>query len=321
MKETTIRSMKSLSIAMILALLLAGCGIKNDKAPAVKSIISAKDVKIDQVIGIGKVEPENAIVRLATPTGGIVAEVLKNEGDKVRAGEVLVRLDDVQELLKVEQAKSQVSKQESQVEVEKSNLQEAEDKLKNKQKQLAASLNLLGKGAESGESYDDLSTEVSGLEAGLDRARATVRLAQTQLEELKVQLRQAEDEAVKKNLCAPCDGTVLDMKVNPGEAIMQLSDYAEFAPRGNKIVGAEVDELFASRIATGQQVDIRYTGTEKVVAKGKIIVLSPYLKKKSLFSVKASDQEDRMVREVKISLEGDAGLIINEKVECIIYVK
>jgi len=111
------------------------------------------------------------------------------------------------------------------------------------------------------------------------------------------------------------------MKVNPGEAITQLSDYAEFAPRGNKIIRAEVDELFASKIATGQLADIRYTGTEKVIARGRVKVLSPYLKKKSLFSVKASDQEDRMVREVKIALEGDAGLIINEKVECIIYVK
>ena len=53
----------------------------------------------------------------------------------------------------------------------------------------------------------------------------------------------------------------------------------------------------------------------------KIVILSPYLKKKSLFSVKASDQEDRMVREVKIALEGDTDLIINEKVECIIHVK
>jgi multidrug resistance efflux pump len=111
------------------------------------------------------------------------------------------------------------------------------------------------------------------------------------------------------------------MKVNPGEAISQLTDYAEFAPQGNKIVRAEVDESFASRLSEGQLVDIRFTGTDKVVAKGKIVILSPYLKKKSLFSVKASDQEDRMVREVKIALEGETDLIINEKVECIIHVK
>jgi multidrug resistance efflux pump len=314
------KTMKKL-ITVLLAGFLAGCGSNNDKAPVVQATVSARDVNVGQVIGIGKVEPEKAIVGLATSTGGIVSEVLKKEGDRVHASEILVKLDNDKEVLKVEQAKAQVRTQESQVAVEKSNLQEAGDKLKNKQKQLATSANLLSKGAETSQSYDDLATEVAGLEAGLARALANVRLAQSRLEELNVQLRQSEEEAGNKNLCAPCDGVVLDMKVKPGEAISQLTEYAEFAPQGKKIVRAEVDESFASKLSAGQAVDIRFTGTDKVVAKGKIVNLSPYLSKKSLFSVKASDQEDRMVREVKIALEGDTDLIINEKVECIIHVK
>ena len=306
---------------LILAGILAGCGSKKDKAPAVKATVGARDVKVEQVIGIGKVEPEHAIVSLATSIGGIVTEVLKKEGDRVRAGEILVRLDSKTELLKVEQAKTQVHTQESQLAVEKSNLREAGTKLKNKQKQLATSGNLLNKGAETSQSFDDLSTDAAGLEAGFDRAVATVKLAQSRLDELNVLLRQSQVEAGNKSLCAPCDGVVLDMKVTPGEAISQLTDYAEFAPQGKKIVRAEVDESFASKLSVDQPVDIRFTGTDKVVAKGKIVILSPYLKKKSLFSVKASDQEDRMVREVKIALEGDTDLIINEKVECIIHVK
>ena len=313
--------MKRIAIIMILAGLLAGCGNDNDKAPAVQTTVSARDVKVGQVVGIGKVEPENAIVGLATSTGGIVSAVLKKEGDRIHAGEILVKLDNEKEVLKVEQAKAQVRTQESQVAVEKSNLLEAEAKLRNKQKQLAASATLLSKGAETSQSYDDLATDVAGLEAGLARALANVKLAQSRLEELNVQLRQSEEEAGNKNLCAPRNGVVLDMKVKPGEAISQLAEYAEFAPDGKKIVRAEVDESFASKLFTGQAVDIRFTGTDKVVAKGKIMILSPYLSKKSLFSVKASDQEDRMVREVKIALDGDTDLIINEKVECIIYVK
>jgi hypothetical protein len=47
-------------------------------------------------------------------------------------------------------------------------------------------------------------------------------------------------------------------------------------------------------------------------------MLSPYLKKKSLFSEKSDDQEDRRVREIKIALINDSGLLINSKVECVI---
>jgi len=313
--------MKVISVMIITAILLAGCASKEDKAPEVGKVEGVRDIVIEQVVGIGKVEPEHAIVQLATATGGIVKEVLKWEGDRVSAGEILVKLDDERELLKVEQARSRLRSQQSKVEVEKSNLRETGIRLKNKQKQLATSGSLLSKGAESGSAYDDLSAEAASLEANLAGSLANVQLAESQLAELGVELRQSEEEAGKKNLRAPSDGILLEMKVSPGEALNQLSVYAEFAPAGKKIVRAEVDESFATRLAEGQPVDIRFMGTDKVVAKGKIITLSPFLKKKSLFSVNAGDQEDRLVREVKISLEGDTGLIINEKVECIIDVK
>mgnify|MGYP001070909785 CR=1 FL=1 len=66
---------------------------------------------------------------------------------------------------------------------------------------------------------------------------------------------------------------------------------------------------------------LRFVGSDSVVAMGKVIFLSPYLKKKSLFSQKANEQEDRLVREVRIKLEGDNGLIMNSKVESVIKLK
>ncbi len=86
-------------------------------------------------------------------------------------------------------------------------------------------------------------------------------------------------------------------------------------------VRTEVDELFAGRLSIGLDADIRYVGSDSVVAKGKVIFLSPYLKKKSLFSQKANEQEDRLVREVRIKIEGESGLILNSKVESVIVLK
>ena len=86
-------------------------------------------------------------------------------------------------------------------------------------------------------------------------------------------------------------------------------------------VRTEVDELFAGRLRQGLDADIRFVGSDSVAARGKVIFLSPYLKKKSLFSQKANDQEDRLVREVRIKLEGENGLILNSKVESVIKLK
>lgn len=108
------------------------------------------------------------------------------------------------------------------------------------------------------------------------------------------------------------------MQVTQGAALSQYATYAEFAPAGALIIRSEVDELFSQKLKVGQQVEIRYAGSQEVIATGEIKMLSPYLKKKSLFSEKANDQEDRRVREVRISIKGNSGLIINSKVECVI---
>jgi hypothetical protein len=108
------------------------------------------------------------------------------------------------------------------------------------------------------------------------------------------------------------------MHVEKGSAVNQFEKYAEFAPSGPMTVRTEVDELFAGRLSKGLDADIRFIGSDSVVAKGKVIFVSPYLKKKSLFSQKANEQEDRLVREVRIGLEGDNRLTLNSKVESVI---
>jgi hypothetical protein len=111
------------------------------------------------------------------------------------------------------------------------------------------------------------------------------------------------------------------MHIEKGSAVNQFEKYAEVAPSGPMTVRTEVDELFASRLRQGLDADIRFVGSDSVVARGKVVFLSPYLKKKSLFSQKANEQEDRLVREVRIKLEGDYGLILNSKVESVIKLK
>jgi hypothetical protein len=103
--------------------------------------------------------------------------------------------------------------------------------------------------------------------------------------------------------------------------VSQFSTYAELAPSGPEIVKAEVDELFADRLKTGQDAEIRYIGSDSAIATGKLYFVSPYLTRKSLFSGKTGEQEDRMVRQVKIALSSTADIIINSRVECVIKVK
>ncbi len=312
--------MKRILLTSCMLSLLFACSQEESGQPTAgsQSTVNPADTPVRQIIATGKVEPGQEITSLAATTGGLIIEVYKTDGDSVQANELLLQLDDELERLRIAELSARQQTLRTQITIEASAVREAEIKFLNKRRLLDSGQRLLDKGAETRQSVDDLQTEVSALEVNLDKLRTAVRLAESQLAELGQQLASARTELARKQLRAPFAATILDMKARPGAALNQYATYAEVAPTGPYIVRAEVDELFADRLQPGQQVDIRYTGTDKVIASGQITRLSPYLKKKSLFSENASDQEDRRVREVRIALNGQQGLIINAKVECVI---
>jgi multidrug resistance efflux pump len=299
----------------------SGSNENKEKSGTESLSINSATIDVSEVVGVGKVEPEQEIISLATATGGVVKDIFRNDGDSIKKDEPLVRLDDELELIRVSQLRSQYNAQKSQEDIDELNLREAGARLTNKKKLLESVRVLASKGAETMQTLDDLETEVTTLSLAVEKYSASVDLAASRLRELADQVRYAEAEASKKILCSPYDGLMLDMHIEKGSAVSQFEEYAEVAPSGPITVRTEVDELFAGRLSKGLDAEIRYIGSDSVLAKGKVIFLSPYLKKKSLFSQKANEQEDRLVREVRIKLEGDNGLILNSKVESVIILK
>jgi len=314
---------KKIYLAVIPLIIAACSGNKeNEEKPGIPSqSVNSATVDVSQVVGVGKVEPELEIISLAASSGGVVKEIYRNDGDSIRKDEPLVRLEDELELIKVSQLKSQYNAQKYQEEIDKISLQESEARLANKKKLLESVRTLESIGAETTQTLDDLETEVTTLTLTVERNRASVSLSASRLRELAEEVRYAEAEASKKILRSPYDGLMLEMLIEKGSAVTLFEEYAEVAPSGPMTVRTEVDELFAGRLSKGLDADIRFIGSDSVVATGKVIFLSPYLKKKSLFSQKANEQEDRLVREVRIKLEGDNGLILNSKVESVIKLK
>ena len=314
---------KRIYLVLIPLIITACSGSKEnkEKSSSVSHSVNSAMVDVSVVVGVGKVEPEQEIISLAAATGGVVKEIYRFDGDSIRKDEPLVRLDDDLELIKVSQLKSQYNAQRSQEEIDKLNLRESEARLSNKKKLLQSVITLESKGAETAQTLDDLETEVTTLSITVEKNRALVNLSASRLKELAEQVRYAEAEASKKILRSPYEGLMLEMHIEKGTAIKQFEEYAEVAPSGPITVRTEVDELFAGRLSNGLDADIRFIGSDSVVARGKVTFLSPFLKKKSLFSQKANEQEDRLVREVRIKLEGDNGLILNSKVESVIKLK
>ena len=284
-----------------------------------EQMVHPDSLAIKEIVGIGKISPAEDIISLSATTGGIIEAIYKQEGAMVRKGEAILQLNDAAEQLQLAQIRAQLHTQQSQIDFEKLALKEMDVDIQNKLQNLNIARNLFNKGAETKQVVDDLEKDLALLQVSRSKSQLTIQLAKNKANELTETLRLRQLDIDQKVLVAPFDGLLLQISAKVGTALTMYQTYATIAPSGNKIVKAEVDELYSAKLKEGQIVDIQYVGTNQRIATGRLIFLSPYLQKKSLFSEKTDDQEDRRVRQINISLDGNPNIILNAKVECVIH--
>lgn len=301
-----------------IAILFAACGGNEKTAAPTPVQYEGAPENVRQIISIGRVEPEQDIISLATQDGGVVRRLLIREGDPVKAGAIVLELEKSVAAAKLPQIRARAATQQAQLTADEKTVAEAEIRLGNLQKMLARSQNLFDKNVETAQNRDNAQFEVQNQQATVDRLRAAAQVSRSRLEEFKNEMSVAERELELKTVKAPVAGRILSVSTQAGNALPPQSAFAELAPEGRTIVRCEVDELLADRVLTGQKALVRAIGTDKTIAEGEVIYAAPLLKKKSLFAETTGEKEDRRVREVKILLQNPQNLLFNARVECVI---
>ena len=164
-----------------------------------------------------------------------VTTVNLKAGQQVRAGDVLVQLDDADLRAKLEQSHAAVTAAEA------ASAQAISD-----EKRYSG---LLKSNAVSRQEYEKSATAVRSTEAELRRAREIVKEVQATLDWSTVR--------------SPMDGTVIDKKVDvgdlvrPGQMLVTLYD-----PKRMQLV-ASVRESLAQRLKVGQEIGVEIEGLDK----------------------------------------------------------
>jgi len=175
-----------------------------------------------------------------------VVEVNLKAGQKVQAGDVLIRLDDTDLKAKLQQAKAAVAAAEA------VRNQTAADEKRYSQ--------LVETKAVSRQEYEKSATALRSADADLLRAQEAVNEVQATLDWATIR--------------SPIEGTVIDKKVDagdmvtPGQMLVTLFD-----PKRMQLV-ASVRESLAYRLEVGQSIDVQIEGLKKQ-CKGTISEIVP----------------------------------------------
>lgn len=252
-------------------------------------------------IAAGKVDIEGGLVDVAARAPGIVREVLVQEGDKVKAGQILARQDDDDARLSRNRVAAQLNQAEAQIPILEVQLGAAD----REEKRLAR---LIAEDATSQQLYQQAQDNTRQLRAQLDAQKSSVALARAQLAEANYQ---TELYVIR----APTDGTIVRRYANPGSGASTFSVTAMFQlqPDSLRIVRAEVEERSITLVKAGQKVEIVPESDQAKSYPGEVIRIAAVMGARKLRSDDPSERADERVVEVVVDAE-QAPVLVGQRV-------
>ena len=187
-------------------------------------------------------------VMLSSEVIGKVDELMIEEGDSVKAGDLVLRVDDKNFLAGLEQS-------EASVRINTIDIERQEVRISNLERQFARSSSLYEKDLIGEEEYESLRNQ-------LDLARIDFSSSKERLTQAEAQLDQVLDNLSKTKIISPIDGVVtsLDIKVGetaiasstniPGSSLMTIANPASIYTE------VLVDEADIANIEIGQRAEI-----------------------------------------------------------------
>jgi HlyD family secretion protein len=187
-------------------------------------------------------------VQLSAEVIGKVAGVLVKEGDPVKRGQILLRLDPTVYVAEV--AQQEASRRNAAIAIER-----AQINLSNQERNLDRTGQLYKAKYIDISKYDDAVHQV-------DVAKVDLRASRESLEQANALLSQSREHLAKTEVRAPIDGTVTAVPIKIGETAVASatgiagSSLMTIADVGSIMAEVNVDEADIARVAVGQQAKV-----------------------------------------------------------------
>lgn len=314
---------------------------KSNGAPESHRTADARPEAQGRIYASGRVEGASQDIELRLELSGRIREVAVKEGQWVKAGEVLVRLDS-------ERQQQEVALAAARLELARAELERLQNGAQAEEREEAAALAEAAKirvdqavrnleifqklrttkaitqqEADDQQSLVDTSrSEWAAARAHAKRLNAPARADELRAAEARVSAATSEVYLAKIGLSktelrAPCHGRVLAVHGEPGELTGQnskqpvviLSDTSTIRVR------AYVEELDAPRVKVGMRATVTADGLPNQPFTGHVVAISPHMANKILRSDRPSELYDTKMREVMLELSDATQLIVGLRVD------
>ena len=304
---------KIISSFLVLSFVLFSCSEKEKESEQKQNVTEV----VSTVVGIGKVLPKNGIIPLSVSQTNQVVALYKKMGDTVQKDELIFKMKSVSEDIDVELAKSNLQSSLDKNKANAMDLEIAQTKLNELKQIFLTSKKLYNQKAETKQKvFLDSIAYVQQIQVVNQFKLSNIANIQSGKEK-DIQLKSSINKLEDQEFRALQSGVLIRFDVTLGQVLSSNSVFGELAEISDLVVEGEVDELYASDIKLGQEVDIFLVGQSKSIAKGTITFVGSSLQNKSILYETIGEGSDRRVRRFTVTIpNSNQSLLINQKVEC-----
>lgn len=261
-----------------------------------EEILKIKKQNFQEKIIVSGVIKSPEIINISSEVSGKIIKILKSEGDLVKKGEILVKIDSNQINLKLLQeeenlksAFSQLNKlQTTDLDIAKSNFETADLNFKISEseyikfkklfeKTLVTELEFNSKKLKylsDKNSYIEYSNKLKSISQGDDKKSLLIKI-----ENIKFSIENLLKELEKYSIVSPINGVITEKNIEVGENISQYGSMFEISSGDKKILEIDLDEKQISKINLNQKIDSFFSNNLDLKSSGKIFYIAPYVNK------------------------------------------
>jgi HlyD family secretion protein len=214
----------------------------------------------DRFIGSAAVEVKTYQVS-ATVLGQLLT-VLKDEGDKTAAGELVAVIDTIPLLLKVEELNAMINEANQQIAAKKADITAGQTDVKGLKREFDRTSDLVAKGSVPSQQKDILETQYTSAQQKLNAAVVMLNTFTARIGTLQAQINELKDNIRRCYIKSPCSGIIQTRYRNTGEMAGPASPIFEIGSIDTVQVDFFVSQPLLSKITYGQKVSIRLDDPE-----------------------------------------------------------
>lgn len=263
--------LKSLMKWLLTLVVVAGAGggawwyfMVQPEAATVPNTVTVERGSIEQTVLASGALQANSLVAVGAEVSGRIDAVHVVLGQDVKAGELLVEINSLDQENAVKTAQAVLAGIEAQKRNQQASLAKAEAALSRNQQLSANSL--------------VSQTELETAQAAVDSAMAQIDQFDAQIAQSELSIESAQLNLSRTKITAPSDGTIVALLVEAGQTVnanQTIPTIVKIADLDTMVIKAEISEADVVRVAAGQRVYFTILGEPDVQIDAKLREVEP----------------------------------------------